>query len=109
MVFEREGWVIIAPIIAYKVLHGYENTLTNLDTALKNLHTSYLKHLQRSGGTTNKKNKEIREMFYNPNPKTALNTIKDLNQEIRKSNGPISEIINKRRENNNKKEETKIT
>ena len=38
MVFEREGWVIIAPIIAYKVLHGYENTLnvdTNLDTALK--------------------------------------------------------------------------
>ena len=64
MVFEREGWVIIAPIIAYKVLHGYENTLnvdTNLDTALKNLHISYLKHFQRSGGNTNKKNKEIRE------------------------------------------------
>ena len=64
MVFEREGWVIIAPIIAYKVLNGYENTLnvdTNLDTALKNLHISYLKHFQRSGGNTNKKNKEIRE------------------------------------------------
>ena len=56
--------MIIAPIIAYKVLHGYENTLnvdTNLDTALKNLHISYLKHFQRSGGHTNKKNKEIRE------------------------------------------------
>lgn len=50
------------------------------------------------------KNKEIREMFNNYNPKTALNTIKDLNEEIKKANGPISDIINERHSNNNKRE-----
>ena len=50
------------------------------------------------------KNKEIREMFYNYNPKTGLHTIKDLNQEIKKSNGPISEVINERKSTTTKRE-----
>ena len=50
------------------------------------------------------KNKEIREMFYKYNPKTALDTIKDLNQEIKKSNGPISEVINERKSTTTKRE-----
>ena len=68
MVLKHVGLVIISHIIVYEVLHGYENTLnvdTNLDTALKNLHISYLNHFQRSGGNTNKKNKEITECSKN--------------------------------------------
>lgn len=49
-------------------------------------------------------NQEIREMFYNYNPKTAPDTIKKLNREIRNSSGPISQVINERFPLNNKRE-----
>ena len=50
-------------------------------------------------------NKTIRNMFYKPDSKHVNTIIKNLTNEIKSSNGPISEIINKRRENKNKKEE----
>ena len=46
-------------------------------------------------------------MFYKTNPKTALHTIKDLNQEIKKSSS-IIEVINERYSNNNKREHEKL-
>ena len=50
-------------------------------------------------------NKTIRNLFNKPDSKPGKEIIKNLMNEIKSSNGPISEIINERRENKNRKEE----
>lgn len=49
-------------------------------------------------------NQEIRDMFNKYNPKTVNSTIAKLMEEIKKSNGPISQVINERRNHNTKRE-----
>ena len=49
-------------------------------------------------------NQEIRDMFNKYNPRTVNSTLGKLMEEIKKSNGPISQVINERRNHNTKRE-----
>ena len=49
-------------------------------------------------------NKRIRDMFYDKNTEDKTEIIKDLNTEIKNSDGPISQVINSRRELKNDRE-----